>query len=103
MSDFDMLVRLYTAGYKSGHNDMVEGIYMDVYPENESTYLAEEVREWLKEQNKEEWDNSLIMRLKKAQKRIIALELEVLRLKKQITKMCIARNHQLTLNRKENA
>ena len=49
MLDFDFLVRLYTAGYKSGHHDTVEGIYMDVSPENESTYLAEEVEEWLKE------------------------------------------------------
>lgn len=46
--DFDKVirpafVRAYTAGYKAGHHDTVEGAYIDVHHTEQDTYLAEYV------------------------------------------------------------
>ena len=45
-----LIVRAYTNGYGRGHNDTVESCYTDVYPCDQDTYFAEEVDEWIKEQ-----------------------------------------------------
>ena len=45
-----LLVRAYTQGYMRGHNDTVEGGYVDVLPCDEDSYFAEDVAEWKQEQ-----------------------------------------------------
>ena len=45
-----LIVRAYTNGYGRGHNDTVESVYTDVFPCDQDTYFAEEVSEWIKEQ-----------------------------------------------------
>jgi len=43
------MVRLYNVGYKSGHHDTVEGIYIDLFGQDMDTYHSDFVSEWLKE------------------------------------------------------
>ena len=46
-----LLVRLYNAGYCAGHNDTVEGQYMDIHREEVDTYHEEIVGEFFKNNN----------------------------------------------------
>jgi hypothetical protein len=43
------MVHLYNVGYKSGHHDTVEGIYIDLFEQDMDTYHSDVVSEWLKE------------------------------------------------------
>lgn len=41
----ELLTRVYTAGYKRGHNDTVEGTYADVLWSERNTYFLDDVQE----------------------------------------------------------
>ncbi len=43
------LVRLHNSGYKSGHHDTVESVYVDIHDCDMNSYHQEEVEEWLRE------------------------------------------------------
>ncbi len=45
-----LLIRAYTDGYGRGHNDTVEGDYVDILPCDRDTYFAEEMTDWISEQ-----------------------------------------------------
>ena len=44
-----LLVNIYNQGYKAGHNDIVESIYVDIVESEMHCYHEEEVVEFLKE------------------------------------------------------
>ena len=48
-----LIVRAYTHGYMRGHNDTVESCFTDIVHTDEDTYFAEEVAEWIMEQQGE--------------------------------------------------
>ena len=43
------LSEIYAEGYKAGHNDTVEGQYIDVLPCDRNTFFAEEVNQLIEE------------------------------------------------------
>jgi hypothetical protein len=45
------MVRIYNSGYCAGHNDTVEGGYVDIHRDDMETYHAETVEEIIAEAN----------------------------------------------------
>ncbi len=47
----ELATRLYNAGYAAGHDDMVEGVFVDLLSVDVDTYHADVVSQLLKELN----------------------------------------------------